>query len=1603
MRKIRLLAILMVILFGTYSNTFATTSYHAYSGGVSQGTVRYVSQKRDTASSNGWGAYVGYASGECGYASQSMAFSYVGKDVSPEYLCRGEYAEGKWNTNYGIQYNVSGISVVSGSGNQSGNTAYNRVNSMLNNHISDNGSGKYSPVVIHYHNSSNQHSIIIIGKNSDGSYQTLDPAIGLQTVRLTISTSGAIGGSVTYGSVGCSLDAVQQFYNPNGKPTDTTKPTISNVKFTNITKDGYTVTCNVSDNVGVTRVRFPTWVIDQTDPKWVDGTISGNTATYQVKVSDFGNRRNAFYATHIYAYDAAGNEAGYGTDDSVVYIDGTSPYITNVRITNVDDTGYTVNCNIWDNHKVSKVLFVTWTPDKDGFDDKKEETVTSGLTLKDNVASVSFRVNTKDHNNETGRYATHIYAYDGCENSFDRLTNAAVGGDYYKPGKVISWKGKQYELYNTTFWNWTTAKSYCDSIGGYLVCINSKEEQQVVDELLKSGTREGYWIGNTDQYVEGDWTWVTAETVDFTNWQSGQPNDQDDKEDYGMLRRSSGQWNAAPEDVRDSDGNGVYGFICERGAIGGTNHYSITDTGANLRMVFNNIDTLTIKSTGFYFGSNQASMGRYEIPISSKNNNIDLFVNDYVGSLRSDTTYYYQFYYMDNSGEEVKGTLKSFTTEKALSNNSLTLTKANASIQYHGNKYYRFDGLTKHWEEAKRACESMGGHLLTITSADEQSAITQLVKDGGIYAYWAGGTDRSEEGNWKWITGENWNYQNWNPSQPDDGENIEDYLMVYREHEGKWNDSKEYYDSIDSGGKGFICEVEGEGGNENTDNPIEMTYNGHKYELYDFNSGWVLAKEFCESKGGHLVTISSSAENTAVLNLAKKGSKGFYAIGAESVGSKGTWRWITGETFSYSNWDPQSTEGNTEGEPYGFLISIENPPNKQSGEWIDGPDTYTVSGFYHYSNGGFICEYEGLAHTHQLTATAAKAATCTAAGNSAYWTCSGCGKYFSDAEGTKEITENSWVIKAKGHTLTKTEAKAATETQAGNSAYWNCSTCKKYFSDAEGKTEIAENSWVIPVLNHTHKLTAHPAKEATCTVNGNTAYWVCDKGDNPCHKYFSDAAGTKEISENSWIIPAGHSLTLHPEKAATCTTSGNTAYWSCDRCGKYFSDETGKTQITENSWIIPAAHNLTAHTEVKATCTEAGTSAYWSCDKCGKYFSDAQGKTEISANSWNIDALGHDWSEWKETKAATETAEGEKTRTCSRCKITETQPIPVIGHKHQMSHVKGKAASCSEEGIREYWICNQGDHPCGLYFADVDGNTSISQDEITINKLPHEFSLTTAKAATCTAAGNNAYYTCDNCGKFFSFEDGTQEIQKNSWVIDALGHAWGEWKETKAATETEEGKNTRICSRCGDSETSTIPKLSHVHELTAHPAKAATTTSEGNSAYWSCDGCGKYFSDAEGKTEINENSWITPKLEPKPDNGGNNGGNNGGSSGGNNTKNNTGNNVKNSNTNPTVKDPQPMKVKVVKKKTVKFSKVKKKKQVVSPITVNSAQGTVTYKITGGNKKSKKALKVNSKTGKITVKKKTKKGTYKVKVKVTASGNENYNAGSKTVTVKIIVK
>ena len=110
-------------------------------------------------------------------------------------------------------------------------------------------------------------------------------------------------------------------------------------------------------------------------------------------------------------------------------------------------------------------------------------------------------------------------------------------------------------------------------------------------------------------------------------------------------------------------------------------------------------------------------------------------------------------------------------------------------------------------------------------------------------------------------------------------------------------------------------------------------------------------------------------------------------------------------------------------------------------------------------DGGYPCD-------HAFTnAVPAKAATCTEDGNIAYWQCkaSDCGKIFADKELTKEITLEETVIKA-AHKAQKVEAKAPTATEEGNIEYWYCGDCGKYFADAQAVKEIKKEATLIAKL-----------------------------------------------------------------------------------------------------------------------------------------------------------------------------------------------------------------------------------------------------------------------------------------------------------------------------------------------------------------------------------------------------------------------------------------------------------------------------------------------------------------------------------------------------------
>ena len=98
-------------------------------------------------------------------------------------------------------------------------------------------------------------------------------------------------------------------------------------------------------------------------------------------------------------------------------------------------------------------------------------------------------------------------------------------------------------------------------------------------------------------------------------------------------------------------------------------------------------------------------------------------------------------------------------------------------------KYERIQGSFT-WQQAKTDAENRGGHLATITSAEENNLIRQIASEGSV---WIGGSDATQEGQWQWVTGEAFSYSYWAGGEPNNCCGGEHYLQLYG-GSGEWND-----------------------------------------------------------------------------------------------------------------------------------------------------------------------------------------------------------------------------------------------------------------------------------------------------------------------------------------------------------------------------------------------------------------------------------------------------------------------------------------------------------------------------------------------------------------------------------------------------------------------------------------------------------------------------------------------------------------------------------------------------------------------------------------------------------------------------------------------
>ncbi len=279
-----------------------------------------------------------------------------------------------------------------------------------------------------------------------------------------------------------------------------------------------------------------------------------------IRTGKSGNQAIYVYAINV----GSGNNVLLGSKTVNIPKDSVDPTISNIKITNITEDGYTVSCTVTDNEGVGRVRFPTWTAN--AVNGNEQDDIEWYVFTEDaNAKSITayHRVKTSDHKNESGIYHNHIYAADQSENEISVVApsvNVPIARDHI-PTEIFTYNGSTYAIYDDAM-SWTDADKLCKNIGGHLISITSQGESEEIAKYINENNR--YWIGLSDTAKEGTFAWRNGESFNYNNWADGEPNNKGD-EDYVELYVSSKKslWNDTSNDEYTKGTFYQYGFIFE--------------------------------------------------------------------------------------------------------------------------------------------------------------------------------------------------------------------------------------------------------------------------------------------------------------------------------------------------------------------------------------------------------------------------------------------------------------------------------------------------------------------------------------------------------------------------------------------------------------------------------------------------------------------------------------------------------------------------------------------------------------------------------------------------------------------------------------------------------------------------------------------------------------------------------------------------------------------------------------------------------------------------------------------------------------------------------
>ena len=366
--------------------------------------------------------------------------------------------------------------------------------------------------------------------------------------------------------------------------------------------------------------------------------------------------------------------------------------------------------------------------------------------------------------------------------------------------------------------------------------------------------------------------------------------------------------------------------------------------------------------------------------------------------------------------------------------------------------------------------------------------------------------------------------------------------------------------------------------------------------------------------------------------------------------------------------------------------------------------------------------------------------------------------------------------------------------------HWKeCSRCHEKKDEAAhdyGSDNICDTCGYDKTVPHTHNLTLVPAKAPTCTEKGNTAYYTCDG----CDKWFEDATGASEITDKTSVILAatGHS--------ASDWKSDNTDHWKeCTVVGCGVIIEGSKAAHTAGEWIIDTPATATTSGSKHKECTVCGyTMATETIPATGggehthsygsEWKNDADNHWHECSCGDKKDTAAHTADEWIIDTPATATTSGSKHKECTVCGYTmATETIPATGGGE---HTHSYGSEWKNDADNHWHECSCGDkkdtaaHTAGEWIIDTPATATTSG----------------TKHKKCTVCGYTmTIETIPATGGEHTHSYGSdwKNDATNHWhecscrdKADKAAHDF-KWVVDKEATATQKGSKHEECRVCG--------------------------------------------------------------------------------------------------------------------------------------------------------------------------------------------------------------